>query len=65
MGKLVISLPPDVYTTRDFSEGMAPIAIRVPNTRGRWGFVNETGEVVIRPQFHVAKLFPKGWQRSS
>ena len=59
-GKPVISLPPEVYNVRDFSEGLAVIGVRVPNTHGRWGFVDETGKVVIRPQFQRAQPFSEG-----
>ncbi len=59
-GKLAISLPPEVYNTRHFSEGMAVIGVRVPNTHGRWGYVDETGRVVIQPQFRRAEPFSEG-----
>src|SRR4051794_22881931 len=59
-GSLVINLPEDVYMIRKFSEGLAIIAKRVPNTYGRWGFIDETGTVVIEPRFDNAKPFSEG-----
>jgi WG repeat protein len=59
-GKLKIDLPDDVYTVFPFSDGLAVIAKRVPNTLGRWGFIDETGRVVIAPTFHVARPFSEG-----
>lgn len=59
-GQLVISLPDDVYSVRPFSEGLAAIAKRVPNTSGNWGFIDESGNVVIRPVFNNAKPFSDG-----
>ena len=59
-GKLVIDLPPEVYTVREFSDGLAVIAVRVPGTRGRWGFIDETGKVIIPTRFNEAKPFSEG-----
>ena len=59
-GTLRFTLPEDVYTVLPFSEGLAVIAKRVPNSYGRWGFIDETGRVVIDPQFNRAKRFSEG-----
>jgi len=59
-GNLKIDLPEDVYTVFPFSDGLAVIAKRVPNTNGRWGFIDETGKVVIEPKFNVARPFSEG-----
>jgi hypothetical protein len=39
---------------------VAVTGARVPNTRGRWGFVGETGKVVIEPRFTSAAAFSGG-----
>jgi hypothetical protein len=59
-GRLVINLPEEVYTAGWFSEGLAVIARREPNTLGRWGFIDGAGAFVIKPQFHNAKPFAEG-----
>jgi hypothetical protein len=59
-GRLVINLPTEVYNVRKFSEGLAVIAKEVPNTHGRWGFIDESGVVVIEPRFNGAKPFSEG-----
>jgi hypothetical protein len=59
-GKLQVDLPEDVYTVFPFSDGLAVVARRVPNTNGRWGFIDDTGTVVIEPKFNVARPFSEG-----
>ena len=58
-GNLKITLSDDVYTVRQFSEGLAVIAKRVPNTYGRWGFIDEAGKVVIEPNNSIESLGPR------
>src|SRR5687768_12127751 len=59
-GNIRITLPDDVYTIFPFSEGLAAVAKRVPNTHGRWGFVDQTGKVVIENKFHSVRTFSEG-----
>ena len=59
-GNLKFTLSEDVYTIGDFSEGLVVVARRVPNTYGRWGFVDETGKQVIESRFNLAKRFSEG-----
>lgn len=59
-GNLKFTLPDDVYTIGQFSEGLAVVAKRVPNTHGRWGFIDETGKLVIDAKFNNAKPFSEG-----
>ena len=59
-GNLKFTLPDDVYTLGQFSEGLAVVAKRVPNTNGRWGFIDETGKLVIEATFNHAKPFSEG-----
>lgn len=59
-GELAFMLPPEVYSVRQFTEGLAVVAFRVEGTRGRWGFVDESGRVVIPARFHHAMPFSEG-----
>src|SRR5215207_2880122 len=59
-GNLKFTLPDDVYTIDLFSEGLAVVAKRVPNTRGRWGYVDQTGKLLIEARFNCAKTFSEG-----
>jgi len=59
-GNLKFTLSEDVYTVGNFSEGLVVVARRVPNTYGRWGFVDESGKVVIESRFNLAKPFSEG-----
>ena len=59
-GNLKFTLPDDVYTIGLFSEGLAVVAKRVPNTHGRWGYVDQNGKVVIEARFNLAKTFSEG-----
>lgn len=53
-GKTVISNP-TFEDARDFSEGLARVMID-----GRWGYIDKTGEMVIKPQFGDALDFSEG-----
>ena len=59
-GKVKFMLPDEVYTTFAFSEGLAVAGKRVPNTHGRWGFIDETGKYVIEAKFYMVKPFSEG-----
>src|SRR5688572_2312889 len=59
-GNSKFTLPDDVYTILSFSEGLAAVAKRVPNTNGRWGYVDQTGKIVIENRFHSARTFSEG-----
>jgi hypothetical protein len=56
-GKFAIR--PQFKDARDFSEGLAPVAI-VEDDHEKWGYVNKTGEFVIKPQFVRARRFSEG-----
>lgn len=44
-----------------FSEGLAPVLIRVQGEyAGLWGYINPHGEVAIKPQFITAEAFSDG-----
>ncbi len=59
-GTLKFTLPDDVYTVAGFSEGLAVVAKKVPNTHGRWGYIDHTGKVVVETKFNLAKSFSEG-----
>ena len=59
-GNVKFMLPEEVYTTFEFSEGLAVAGKRVPNTNGRWGFIDENGQYVIEAKFVMVKPFSEG-----
>ena len=59
-GTVKFMLPENVYTTFPFSEGLAVAGRRVPNTNGRWGFIDETGKYAIEAKFVMVKPFSEG-----
>jgi len=59
-GSVKFMLPEEVYTTFPFSDGLAVAGKRVPNTNGRWGFIDETGKYVIDAKFVMVKPFSEG-----
>lgn len=59
-GNVKFMLPEEVYTTFEFSEGLAVAGKRVPNTNGRWGFIDESGKYVIEAKFVTVKPFSEG-----
>ncbi len=59
-GNLKFTLPDDVYSVGLFSEGLAVVGKRVPNTHGRWGYIDLTGKFVIECKFNLAKTFSEG-----
>ena len=59
-GNVKFMLPEEVYTTFAFSEGLAVAGKRVPNTHGRWGFIDETGKYVIDAKFVMVRPFSEG-----
>jgi len=59
-GNLKFTHPDDVYTVGPFSDGLSVVAKRVPNTYGRWGYVDLTGKLVIEAKFNVARNFSEG-----
>ena len=59
-GNVKFMLPEEVYTIFPFSEGLAVAGKRVPNTNGRWGFIDETGKYVIEAKFVRVQPFSEG-----
>ena len=59
-GNLKFMLPEEVYTIFAFSDGLAVAGKRVPNTYGRWGFIDETGKYAIEAKFVMVKTFSEG-----
>ena len=59
-GNVKFMLPEEVYTIFGFSEGLAVAGKRVPDTNGRWGFIDETGTYAIDAKFIMVKPFSEG-----
>ena len=59
-GNVKFMLPEAVYTIFAFSEGLAVAGKRVPNTNGRWGFIDDSGKYVIEAKFVMVKPFSEG-----
>lgn len=53
-GKVRVT-PPPCDEVKDFSEDLAAIKIK-----GKWGYINKTGKVVIKPTFDKADNFSSG-----
>ena len=43
-------IPPQFTAVRDFSEGLAPVQV----DGGKWGYIDQRGQMVIAPQFDAA-----------
>lgn len=68
-GKTRITLPENCSAARDFSEGLAAIALGGENDRrfaqpeghlkvgAKWGFIDTSGTVVIPPKFFVGTIY--------
>ena len=52
------SLEDEIIETREFSEGLACV-----RTSSGWGYINEKGVLVIKPQFRWAQGFEEGMAR--
>lgn len=59
-GNVKFMLPDEVYTVFPFSDGLAVAGKRVPNTNGRWGFIDETGKYAIEAKFVMVNPFSEG-----
>ena len=59
-GKLLFTLPDQVYQTGRFSEGLALFSINTTDGLGRVGYIDVTGKVIIQPQFVRAEGFSEG-----
>jgi hypothetical protein len=46
---MIITLPNEWQKASSFSEGRAAIFVN-----GRYGFIDQTGKVIIKPQFEAA-----------
>lgn len=59
-GKLLFTLPAQVYQTGKFSEGLATVYFTTTDGYGRVGYIDVTGKTVIQPQFIRAEYFSEG-----
>lgn len=44
----------------NFSDGLAPVSIVLPNSKRKWGYINDSGDWIIEPQFDGAFEFSEG-----
>jgi hypothetical protein len=58
-GKTVFTIP-DGFWADEFSEGLANVSIRKDSQNEVWGYINQKGDFVIKPQFQLAKPFYHG-----
>lgn len=54
-GKVVIPPNPNIRTAESFSEGLASVEIK-----GKWGYINKSGSIVIEPKFQEVSPFTNG-----
>ena len=58
-GQVVFSVP-DGGWADPFSEGLANVSIRGKDGEDRWGYIDQTGQFVISPEFRMAQPFRHG-----
>ena len=58
-GSVVID-PKNYFVGDGFSEGLATIAIRGESGNDKWGYIDTTGKIAIRPSFEWAGAFHEG-----
>jgi hypothetical protein len=54
-GKVAIPPDPNIRTAESFSEGLASVEIK-----GKWGYINKSGSIVIEPKFQEVSPFTNG-----
>lgn len=59
-GRLLFTLPDNVYQTGKFQEGMAVFFVATPDGIGKVGYIDSTGKVVIQPGFTRGERFSEG-----
>jgi hypothetical protein len=52
-------IQPQFMTAGEFSSGLAPVNLRVPDGM-RWGFINKEGNMAIAAKFYMALPFDEG-----
>src|SRR5688572_20922900 len=58
-GKVVIK--PQFLSVKEFSEGLARVAVCSKEGLWRWGFIDRTGSIVIKPNFPETADFSEGF----
>lgn len=53
-------IKPQFIRARNFSNGLAAVAIRGANNEVKWGFINKKGELIIEPQYRLVGDFSDG-----
>lgn len=54
-GKIAIPSDPKIQEAKPFSEGLASVKIK-----GKWGYINRSGSIVIQPKFNEVSPFING-----
>lgn len=54
-GKIAIPPDPKIQKAKPFSEGLAAVQIK-----GKWGYINRSGSIVIQPKFNGVSPFRNG-----
>jgi len=54
-GNVAVSVKEDWGVTLPFTEGLAPVFVK-----GKWGFIDTTGKLVVEPKFDGVKNFSNG-----
>lgn len=54
-GKIAIPPDPKIQKAKPFSEGLASVKIK-----GKWGYINRSGSIVIQPEFNGVSSFRNG-----
>lgn len=54
-GKIAIPPDPKIQKAKPFSEGLASVKIK-----GKWGYINRSGSIVIQPKFNGVSPFRNG-----
>lgn len=57
-GKLII--PANFYDAKSFSGGLAPVQDTLQKDKSLWGYINTSGQYVIKPSYLYAMCFSQG-----
>ena len=57
-----VTIPGERVRSGSFSGGLAPVLLE---RKGRWGYMDRTGKLVIEPDFYDANDFVNGWARAT
>jgi hypothetical protein len=60
MGVQMIKLPSNLWAEASFSEGLARVTDNSKGEKGKSGFINKAGELIVKTQFDDAHSFSEG-----